>query len=163
MENNKGTGLMKVAVGSLLLAVAVILTSCGTSATPEPAEQPTEDGHQEEEAVKLEETLSAAVLPGLQVYRTVGCAMCHGFNAEGSDIAPALPGHTESQVRRQVRAPVGLMPVFTLNTMSDEQLDELVTFIVDLGGTRSYAQHRYRRRNGDASLDGSPRAGRRTY
>ena len=135
---DKGTGLMKVVVGSLLLAVAAILTSCGTSATPEPAEQPTEIGHQEEEAANLEETLSAAALPGLQVYRTVGCATCHGFNAEGSDIAPALPGHTESQVRRQVRAPVGLMPVFTLNTMPDEQLDELVTFIADLGGEHAH-------------------------
>lgn len=134
----KGTGLMKLVVGSLFLVVAVILTSCGTTATPEPTEQPTETGHQEEEVANLEEILSAAALPGLQVYRSVGCATCHGFNAEGSDVAPALPGHNESQVRRQVRAPVGLMPVFTLNTMSDEQLDELVMFIADLGGEHAH-------------------------
>ena len=34
-----------------------------------------------------------------------GCTACHGQNAEGSQIAPALAGHSEAMVNRQVRNP----------------------------------------------------------
>ena len=30
---------------------------------------------------------------GMAIYRSVGCAACHGLDGEGSDIAPALAGH----------------------------------------------------------------------
>jgi mono/diheme cytochrome c family protein len=69
---------------------------------------------------------------GREVYLTVGCAACHGQNAEGSDIAPALPGHSEFAVRRQVRAPIGIMPIFTPDQLPTEDVDALVAYIINL-------------------------------
>lgn len=61
-----------------------------------------------------------------------GCAACHGQNAEGSAIAPALPGHTAEQVRRQVRNPIGLMPSFGPEQINDQEMEELIEFITEL-------------------------------
>ena len=69
---------------------------------------------------------------GTQLFSEKGCAACHGQNAEGSAIAPALPGHTAEQVRRQVRNPIGAMPRFGPEKISDQELDELVEFITEL-------------------------------
>ena len=63
-----------------------------------------------------------------------GCAACHGRDAEGAGIAPALVGHSANQVRRQVRAPVGLMPVFPPDKVTNEDLGEIAGFIESLRG-----------------------------
>ncbi|RMF81105.1 MAG: cytochrome c [Chloroflexi bacterium] len=72
---------------------------------------------------------------GREVFVNNGCGACHGENAEGTDIAPALPGHTIEQVKRQVRAPVGNMPVFTNEQISNSELDALTAYIVTLQGS----------------------------
>ena len=76
---------------------------------------------------------------GRQLYITKGCSGCHGLQAEGSDIAPALPGHSADQVRRQVRNPQRSMPAFGPDQVSDEALDLLVSYIdsLEAGGSHS--------------------------
>jgi mono/diheme cytochrome c family protein len=69
---------------------------------------------------------------GKQLYLAKGCAACHGQNAEGSDIAPALPGHTKEQVLRQVRTPVGNMPSFGPEKISDDELEMIADYIAGL-------------------------------
>jgi len=61
-----------------------------------------------------------------------GCAACHGQNGEGSAIAPALAGHTEEQVVRQVRSPRFQMPAFSEDQVSDEELDAIIHYIASL-------------------------------
>ncbi len=61
-----------------------------------------------------------------------GCAACHGQNGEGSAIAPALPGHSEAQVKRQVRSPRFQMPAFSEEQVSDEELDAIAHYIANL-------------------------------
>lgn len=78
------------------------------------------------------------VAVGREVYSAAGCAACHGVDAEGSDLGPALSGHNALQVRRQVRAPVGIMTVFNQSTLSAEDLDALVAYVETLSGGHSH-------------------------
>lgn len=71
---------------------------------------------------------------GARLFLTNGCSTCHGQDAIGSDVAPALPGHTEDQVVRQVRSPVGRMPAYSQSQISDAELDLIADYIVSLGG-----------------------------
>lgn len=89
---------MRHAPPVLLLAVVVLMALAAACGAPDPTATPTPT-----------ETLSIAQ-QGEQLFQTTGCAACHGLSAEGSTIAPALPGHSADQVRRQVRSPLGTMP-----------------------------------------------------
>ncbi len=75
---------------------------------------------------------AAAATPGLREYRQTGCAICHGQNGEGG-AGPAMAGHVAQQVVRQVRAPLGPMPVFGTLELSDERLQLIVDYVLSLG------------------------------
>jgi mono/diheme cytochrome c family protein len=105
----------------ILVAVAlgmVLLAACGIDAN---------------------DTLATARLPmgepstPHQNFLDAGCASCHGRNGEGG-VGTALPGHTEDQVRNQVRRPIGAMPAFTTDQVSDAQLTEIVDYVLALEG-----------------------------
>ena len=84
-------------------------------------------------------TAAIETLPvGHQLFITKGCAACHGQAAEGSAIAPALGGHTGNQVRRQARAPLGLMPVFPPDRLSNSEMGEIAGFIQSLSGAHGH-------------------------
>ena len=70
----------------------------------------------------------AACLVGIQVSSSV----CHGQNAEGTGIAPALPGHNLEQIKRQVRNPLGNMPRSGSEQISDDELEKIVDYIESL-------------------------------
>ncbi len=112
----------------LLLLIVLLLTvsGCGGSATAMPVTLPAP-------------TSAIETLPvGHQLFVTKGCGACHGQNAEGSAIAPALGGHSGNQVRRQVRAPLGLMPVFPPDKVSNSELGEIAGFIESLSGAHAH-------------------------
>ena len=68
--------------------------------------------------------------PGVRLpFEAAGCGVCHGEDAEGSAIAPALAGHSAVQVRRQVRTPRDTMPAFSVEALSDDDLGEIIEFI----------------------------------
>ena len=71
---------------------------------------------------------------GQQLFITKGCSACHGQDAQGTAIAPALPGHSAAIVKRQARAPIGLMPVFAPDKITNEELDLIAQFIHSLPG-----------------------------
>ncbi len=94
---------------------------------------PTEEKHEEGIGEEMGEmVLSGAAAEGYEIYRQVGCAACHGEQGEGG-IGPALAGHTPEQVRKQVRNPVGDMPAFSQEQLSDEDLEKIVAFVESLG------------------------------
>ena len=99
------------------VCIGVLLTACGQpspTATAPPAA-----------------TLSP-VAQGEELFATKGCAACHGLGATGTGIAPALPGHSAEQVRRQVRNPLGTMPAFGPGQINDRELDLLVAYVESL-------------------------------
>ncbi|PKB82212.1 MAG: hypothetical protein BZY88_04940 [SAR202 cluster bacterium Io17-Chloro-G9] len=77
---------------------------------------------------------SASVKPstGHDLFVSKGCAACHGQNAGGTTLAPALPGHNEEMVKRQVRNPRFQMPAFSRDQISDPDLDAIAGFIARL-------------------------------
>ena len=81
-------------------------------------------------------TASVAVTdsPGHTLFIAKGCAACHGQNAEGTSIAPALPGHNEQMVKNQVRNPRFQMPAFGPEQISNEELEVIDGFIANLEG-----------------------------
>ena len=98
------------------LTALTMLAACSSGDTPTPTAAPAD-----------------TFQTGAQLFLTTGCATCHGQDALGTDAAPGLPGHTEDQVVRQVRRPVGHMPAFSESQISDEELDRLADYIVSLG------------------------------
>ena len=62
---------------------------------------------------------------GRRLFLSKGCAACHGQDAQGSEIAPAVPGHSEAVVKRQVRNPRLRMPAFTEDQVSNEELEAI--------------------------------------
>lgn len=69
---------------------------------------------------------------GYEVFVANACTACHGLNAEGNDIGPALAGHSEFAIRRQVRTPTNIMLAFSPAQIPAEDLDALVAYILSL-------------------------------
>ncbi len=101
----------------LLVVLAVVAASCGAGT--------------QREAVTTGTQVSATD-PGLASFRDAGCAACHGQNGQGN-IGPPMGGHTAQQVVRQVRAPLGAMPLFSPDELSNAELASIVDFVVGLG------------------------------
>ena len=109
-------------MAAILLTLVVFLVACGgTSPTATAIPLPTRT------PVHAEPTSEGSAL-----FITKGCAACHGQNAEGSQIAPALPGHSEEMVKRQVRNPRFQMPAFSEIQISDEELEAIAHYIASL-------------------------------
>ena len=114
---------MRVLVAMLIGAAVLFSVACGTPEGATPAPTPTPVDH---------------VAAGRQVYIDKGCAVCHGQNAEGTSIAPALPGHNEEQIKRQVRSPLGSMPRSGPELISGDELEMIVDYI---GSLAPVAEH----------------------
>jgi mono/diheme cytochrome c family protein len=109
-----------ISIGLLLIG-ALLIGSLFTSYA-----QDTGDGE--------EEITDEMIEAGRELFLANGCFACHGQNAEGTDIGPALAGHSEAAVRRQVRAPLGIMPVYPPDKISDAELDLIAAYITSLPG-----------------------------
>ena len=106
---------------SLLALGTLLIAACGgrgSTSTPTPGATAT--------------PLSTGVDRGHALFLSKGCAVCHGQNAEGSVIAPALPGHSEAIVKRQVSNPRFQMPAFNETQISDGELDAIAHYIASL-------------------------------
>ena len=99
--------------------VGLVVTACGSdqkAATEEVVAVPTVTKPLGEEEDHADDD---SVIEGLEEYRGLGCAACHGQDGEGGT-GPAVPGHTADQVRRQVRTPKGdIMPAFSQEQLND--------------------------------------------
>ncbi len=119
------TGLVRFYAGGIVSAILILsVAGCGAAATPTVIPSPT--------PTSVLVSPSVPTTHGQELFVDKGCAACHGQNAEGSSIAPALPGHSDDQVRRQVRNPIGTMPRFSTDQISDQELEELIEFITGL-------------------------------
>ncbi len=137
-------------IGMISLAVlAIACTPDETDSNPAAApvatstSVPADEGHADDDHAETDDGHDAAdvdqVAKGREVYSAVGCSACHGLEAEGSEIAPALAGHNELQVRRQVRAPTGVMTVFDQTILPPGDLDALVAYVESLVASGDHA------------------------
>ena len=101
-------------------------------------------GNGDPTSVPAQEVIStstpAPISANHQVFITNGCAACHGQDAEGTEIAPPLAGHTASQVKRQVRAPLGTMPLYPPDKISNAELMAITEYIEGLQGEHTHIQ-----------------------
>jgi mono/diheme cytochrome c family protein len=74
----------------------------------------------------------ALIERGQALFVSLACTACHGQNAEGTDIAPALAGHSEFAIRRQARAPIGIMTPYSPVVLPADDLDAVVAYILSL-------------------------------
>ncbi len=118
--------LISFGVFALLLAACSASEPATAVSTPAPTEQATD-------IAVADGALSLDAAAGLELYRAVGCAGCHGQDGEGN-IGPALAGHTREQLFRQVRAPKGdIMPPFLEDRLSDDDVEKIGAWIDTLG------------------------------
>ncbi|MBI4285577.1 MAG: cytochrome c [Chloroflexi bacterium] len=68
------------------------------------------------------------------------CAICHGPNAEGTAVGPAIAGHSMAAVKTQVRNPMGTMMAFPVSQLTDHDLKELAEFIASLAPAKMPVQ-----------------------
>jgi hypothetical protein len=80
------------------------------------------------------------VAEGRRLFRATGCAGCHGQDAQGTKIAPPLQGHTEQDVLRQVRAPLGQMPAYSETKLSDADLHKIAEYIRGLAPEKEHVE-----------------------
>jgi mono/diheme cytochrome c family protein len=111
------TGRMALAV--LALVAWAVLTVSSVSAAP-----PSDD---------------SSIADGKNLFNTVGCWSCHGFNGQGAMSrgiasgphinARALP---EAAFIHQLRTPSGVMPPYTADVLSDEQVRDIYRYLRSL-------------------------------
>ncbi len=120
-----------------VVVATAILAAAGCGGTVEETPTPplaTRASVPADTATPAERPQSSEEASGRDLFISKGCAACHGQNAEGSSIAPALPGHTEEMVKRQVRNPRLQMPAFSESQVSDDELEAIAHYVSSLSG-----------------------------
>ena len=112
------------------LALMVLGIACASETPTSTSAVPTSTP-----AVSHNDDPEAMIAAGRQLYLIKGCASCHGQDAEGTAIAPALPGHTGQQVMIQVRSPLSLMPAYSKLQITDEESSEIVAYVESLSAS----------------------------
>jgi ubiquinol-cytochrome c reductase cytochrome c subunit len=80
--------------------------------------------------------LTASLTQGEELY-TQNCASCHSSVAAGGALtngryAPTLRPSTPTQIAEAIRVGPGTMPVFGTDTLSDDQVNSIVRYVVYL-------------------------------
>lgn len=120
-------------VSGAIIASTALLAGCGGGG--EETASPTGGATQTSAT-----TTGGMEMAGHDLYLRAGCGACHGENAQGTKIGPALPGHSEEVVMRQVRAPLDQMPAYSQAKLSDEDLHEIAEYIASLASTEMHVE-----------------------
>ena len=80
-------------------------------------------------ASALPTTAAASTGTGRALNFAKGCAACHGPDAQGGAVGPAVTGTDVSSVLKQVRTPRERMPAFPPSALSDRELDQIATYL----------------------------------
>lgn len=82
-------------------------------------------------AAKPAASPAAKTTSGGQAVFQANCVACHGATGEGG-VGPNIRGKTEDVVKRQVRNGGQRMPPFSASQISDQQLNDLATYVNSL-------------------------------
>jgi len=144
-RHGRGLQLLVLAV---LVAAAVLAGGCGgddktagsVEDTATTSEAATTTETEEAESQEASGEPMAGAKQGHELYIRAGCGGCHGENAEGTEIGPALPGHGEASVSRQVRLPLDKMPSYSAARLSDEDLHEIAGYLASLAPAETHVE-----------------------
>ena len=77
---------------------------------------------------------AASIAKGKTAFAEAGCIACHGAQAQGTNLAPAIapPPLDLPEMVAYVRQPTGKMPPVPVATVSDEQLSDVYRFLQSL-------------------------------
>lgn len=111
--------------------------------TSEPTEESVSSSAEAEMHEEQEHSHEEVASQGLELFRSIGCAACHGQDGEGGT-GPAIAGHTAEQVQRQVRTPRGnIMPAYSEEQLSADQLAMIVAWVESLGPATAEHDHEH--------------------
>ena len=68
-------------------------------------------------------------LEGKKLFTDRGCAACHGSNAMGTAVVQSISVRSPEVIRQQIRAPVGMMPLFPPDKLTNNELDKIIVYI----------------------------------
>lgn len=69
---------------------------------------------------------------GQWLFAGVGCALCHGLDAQGGAVGPRLAGVNPQMVQAMIRFGPGGMPVYSEAELSQEDADHLAAYLTTL-------------------------------
>jgi mono/diheme cytochrome c family protein len=69
------------------------------------------------------------VAQGLRLFVTMGCATCHGLDALGGVVGPAIAGVDLRAVLGRTRQPMGGMPRYSAETLTDDQATAIAAYL----------------------------------
>ena len=70
------------------------------------------------------------VQDGRLLFFRYGCTSCHGFQGQGAVVGKDLEEASPSEIRREVRDGPEGMPAYVSSFLSDEDLEEIVAFLM---------------------------------
>lgn len=99
---------------------------------------------------------SGSVENGKHLFASTGCATCHGEQAQGTNLAPAIapPPVDPPGLIAYARKPTGKMPPVPIATADDEQLGDIYAFLKSIAPASSSAVE---------SLKGNPENGEKLF
>lgn len=82
-------------------------------------------------AAKSSDASAASIASGKRVFAEAGCSACHGVQAQGTQMAPAIaPPPTDLPgLITYARQPTGKMPPVPVATASDKQLGDIFAYL----------------------------------
>lgn len=111
----------------LILAAALLAASAAPAAA---------------QSAKTAPKLSAAAAHGKQLWKTIGCYQCHGYQGQGSNAGPKLAPQPLpfDAFAGQMRKPRDRMPVYTAKVVPEADLNDLYAYVQTIPKARSVAE-----------------------
>jgi len=112
----------------IVLSAAVLIAAIATQAPSSTLAAATPQAQAEQPAA---ETPSGDPVTGKELYDSVGCYACHGFEGQGGVTGPRIAPRTLPLVAfvRFVRRPTNQMPLYTDRVVSDEDLGHIHAYL----------------------------------
>jgi ubiquinol-cytochrome c reductase cytochrome c subunit len=79
---------------------------------------------------------------GRQLFATIGCYQCHGYQGQGAAIAPRLaPNPPPFEVfARELRRPRDRMPIYTAKVTSERDLMDMYAYLQSIPKAKTVAE-----------------------
>lgn len=132
------------AIAAAIVCVALIALTLGARAAG--AQAP---------AAKSPDASAASIANGKSIFAGAGCSACHGSQAQGTTLAPAIapPPLDLPALITYARQPTGKMPAVPVATASDKQLGDVFAYLQSIAPKTTSADE----------LKGNPENGKKLF
>jgi ubiquinol-cytochrome c reductase cytochrome c subunit len=79
---------------------------------------------------------------GRQLFATIGCYQCHGYQGQGASIAPRLAPNPPpfEAFARELRRPRDRMPIYTAKVTSERDLMDMYAYLQSIPKAKTVAE-----------------------